>query len=86
MRTNPVRVQRDDEAMNTPIISEALMRERRRQVEQAASRYWQFQELRPRPRRRSQLRTGAGWMLVRVGARLADVDVSVPPEVHPVTC
>jgi hypothetical protein len=83
MRTDSVRVGRDDTAMN-PMISEALMRERRRQVEQAASRYWQFQERRPRPRRRAQLRTGAGWMLVRVGARLADVEVSAPPELHPV--
>lgn len=82
-RTDSVRVRRDDIAMNTPMISEALMRERRRQVERAASRYWQLQELRPRPRRRTQLRAGAGWMLVRVGARLADVDMSATPDLHP---
>ena len=69
-------------AMTNPMVMELMMQDRQRQVEHAAARSWQLAEL--RPPRRMPLRAGAGWMLLRAGARLADVDPSLLAPAHPI--
>jgi len=77
MRTESVRVTRDDDGMTNPPITEALVRDRQQRLEDAASRYRRAHEV--PVARRAPLRAGAGWMLVRAGLRLAEVDRLGPP-------
>ena len=67
--------------MTNPMVMELMMQDRQRQVAHAAARDWQ-RDRRPRPSR-APLRTGAGWLLLRAGARLADLDPSVVAPAHP---
>ena len=58
--------------MRSPTTTEVLVRDRQHRLEDAAARYRRAHEL---PiARRAPLRAGAGWMLVRAGLRLAEVD------------
>ncbi len=58
--------------MRNLTTTEALVHDRQRRFEAAASRYRQVHEL--PVARRAPLRAGAGWMLVRAGLRLAQID------------
>ncbi|MGH9124551.1 MAG: hypothetical protein ACRDZ8_07475 [Acidimicrobiales bacterium] len=69
--------------MTNPLVMELIMQDRQRQVAQAAARDWQRDRF-PKPRR-APLRTGAGWVLLRAGARLADLDPSVLAPAHPLS-
>jgi hypothetical protein len=58
--------------MTTLTITEALVRDRQQRLQEAARQYRRAHEV--PAARRAPLRAGAGWMLVRAGLRLAQVD------------
>ena len=58
-------------------ITESLVRDRQQRLQEAASQYRRAHEV--PAARRAPLRAGAGWILVRAGLRLADVDRHRPP-------
>ena len=76
MRTKSVRVSCHTLGMRNDILTQTLVRDRQLRLEDAASRYRQFHEL--PATHRAPLRSGAGWMLVRAGLRLARVDRRFP--------
>jgi hypothetical protein len=57
-------------------MTQMLARDRRRRFEQDAVSYRRQRQL-PLARR-APVRTGAGWLLVRVGLRLAHIDPFMP--------
>jgi len=57
-------------------VTNRLARDRQRRFEQTAASY-RLQRQRP-PAHRAPVRTGAGWLLVRVGLRLAHIDPFMP--------
>jgi hypothetical protein len=62
--------------MTLHTTTQILVRDRQRRLEDAADRYRQAHQLPVAAR--APLRTGAGWLLVRAGLRLAAVDRRPP--------
>jgi hypothetical protein len=63
--------------MRNVTTTEIRVRDRQHRLEEAATRYRQLHQL--PVAHRAPLRAGAGWMLVRAGLRLAEVDRHHPP-------
>jgi hypothetical protein len=72
MRTESVRVVGHRVLMRNLTTTEMLVRDRQHRLEDAANRYRLAHQA--ALVERAPLRAGAGWMLVRAGLRLAQVD------------
>jgi hypothetical protein len=69
----------DRDGVENITMTQLLARDRRHRIEQTAASY-RLQRQLPLAHR-APVRTGAGWLLVRVGLRLAHVDPFTPAPV-----
>jgi hypothetical protein len=67
----------DRDGVENITMTQMLARDRQHRFEQAAANY-RLQRQFPLAHR-APVRTGAGWLLVRVGLRLAHIDPFMPP-------
>ena len=76
MRTVSVRMTCDRDGVENITMTQMLARDRQQRFEHTAANY-RLQRQVPWPHR-APVRTGTGWLLVRVGLRLAHIDPFMP--------